>query len=367
MHVLQNTVDQENDKKTVVIPFGMKYIPMKKLALVNFGKNPESGYIAFELQYFEDEHNGTGYRVIAYRTDKYVDVYDDKHLRPIADESLDVAGKGLGERLSTHIENTVCEKVNNRVNFSFEFIDKNGKKIVINISEQSTKKSNSINLLAPIGVSTENPSYLPLFFLYDFDFVRKHKTKVELTIDGKKIKQDPFPVPVAKDLQRRYFSRYSLDCFIIEFANTTNGPLHECTPNSSGIVVHDSLEYQFQQDMLKKIILKNSCHPLFVEFGIGFPDIRNLKDCSNFSDSFQIIADGDMGYVSGEYSVKRAGHAVTIELIPTNGWTPIPHSLLTKMMFSKKSIFRNWPKTYRYIQKINVHTLSSVSYWERIK
>lgn len=56
-----------------------------------------------------------------------------------------------------------------------------------------------------------------------------------------------------------------------------------------------------------------------------------------------------------------------IELLPSDGWTPVTNTFLTKMMLGEKSIFRSWLKTYRYIQDINLDTLESTSYWERIK
>ncbi|MDQ0257769.1 hypothetical protein J2S74_005231 [Evansella vedderi] len=104
-----------DEKQTVVIPFGCTYVPLTKLALINFKKNADDKYIGFEPQYLDDKVIGQGYRVIAYRHDGYVDVYDDRNLNDNKDDSFDVTGKRL-------------------------------------------------NLLAPIGSSTETPSYLPLFF-----------------------------------------------------------------------------------------------------------------------------------------------------------------------------------------------------------
>ena len=208
---------------------------------------------------------------------------------------------------------------------------------------------------------------MPLFFLYDFDFVRKHKTDVELIINDKKIKLDNFPVPIAKDFQRRYYARYATDCQIIEFANATSCILDEHKVNSSGLVVYKSIEYQYTNGSLQKMTLKHSSRPLFVKFNNGFPDIRSLSDGSEYIDTFKIIADDTIGFISGRYFVRRKGSFIKIELSPLDGWTPVTSSLLTKMMFGKKSIFCSWPKTYRYIQDININTLESVSYWERIK
>ncbi|WP_416150138.1 hypothetical protein ACM26V_03865 [Salipaludibacillus sp. HK11] len=354
--------------KTVIIPFSFSNTPLKKLALINFEKNPDSEYLALEPQYFEDKNFGKAFRVIAYRRDGYVDVYDDENLTDDKDDTFDVTGKGLCESKKVVMKNTRFEKVNGNVFISFQFIDKYGREIVATIKEQTSKKTNGLQLLAPVGSSTENPSYLPLFFLYDFDFVRKQHTKVDVTIDGKTVTPDNFPYPLAKDFQVRYYTRYSDDCQIIEFANATSGILQEYTPDANGTFVRNSLEHTFADDRaLLKVVLKNTNHPFTMEFTSGFPDVRSREDLSNYTDTFKLSAGDTMGFVAGEYTVKREVHNVHIELVPSGGWTPVPDSLFTKMMFGKKSLFCTWPKTYKYIQTININTLESTSHWERMK
>lgn len=354
-------------KEPVLIPFGLTYLPMKKLAIINFEKEPDTVYRGLELQYFSGGAYGEGYRIIAYRKDGYVDVYDGMELNDVKDDSFAVAGKGLCQRKKVPIENTIFTKEAGCAHIAFEFKDKEGRPIAVNIKEGSKKKTKGINLLAPIGMSTERPSYLPLFFLYDFDFVRKHQTDVKLVIDGKTIKQDNFPVPLPKDLQWRYYSRFSPDCQIIEFANSKQGTVPECVPDDSGKALSGQVEYHFNQSTLLKIFVGESGHPLIIEFDLGFPDMRKLGHGSEHIDTFKISADKGMGYISGEYTVKRDSDDIKIELIPSGGWTPEPDSFLTKVMFGKKSIFRRWPKTYRYKQRINLATLQSDSIWERIK
>lgn len=356
------------DNKTAVIPFSFTYIPLTKLALINFEKSPDSNYVGLEPQYIDDEQIGTGYRVIAYRQDGYVDVYDDISLNDDKDDSFDVTGKGLCERVKVEMENTRFEKVDDRVLISFQFKDKYGRKIVTNIEEKSARKTNGLNLLAPIGSSTENPTYLPLFFLYNFDFVRKNKTKIEVTIDGKSMILDDFPYPIPKDFQWRYFTRYSSDCQIIEFANASDGFLEEYTLIDQNKVTNEFIDYHFDEDgSLLKIFSKNRPHLLVVEFFRGLPDIRSIADHSEFVDKFKISADNNMGFISGDYSVKRNGNIVSIELIPSGGWTAVPDSFFTKMMFGNKSVFCTWTKTYKYTQTIDISTLKSTSKWERIK
>lgn len=45
---------------------------------------------------------------------------------------------------------------------------------MVNPKEFSNEKSIPMNLLAPIGYGSKNPNFLPLFFMYDFDFIRKN-------------------------------------------------------------------------------------------------------------------------------------------------------------------------------------------------
>ena len=366
MEVLKKAGDIDINTQNVIIPFGLSLIPMKKLALISFEKHPDSIYIGLEPQYLDDVH-GKGYRVIAYRCDGYVDVYDDINLNGSEDENFDVAGKGLCERKKVVMKNTVFEKKAGCIHISFSFTDKSGRAIDVKIIERTSKKTKGMNLIAPIGDSAENPSYLPLFFLYEFDFLRKYKTEVELTIDGKMIKLDDFPVPAPKDFQWRYYARYTLDCQIIEFANAASKVLEKRTPDASGLVVIGDLEYQYSGSTLKKITLQNSNHPAFIEFTLGFPDICSLDHGTEYVDTFKVVTDDKMGLISGDYSVTRSKDSVKIELTPSGGWTPVPNSLLTKVMFGKNSVFCSWLKTYRYTQNVELATLKSVSYWERIK
>lgn len=48
---------------------------------------------------------------------------------------------------------------------SFDFEDLERRKVHVYIKEQSSKKSISMNLLAPIGYGSEKPSSLPMFFI----------------------------------------------------------------------------------------------------------------------------------------------------------------------------------------------------------
>ncbi|MDD4547604.1 MAG: hypothetical protein PHI05_02550, partial [Bacilli bacterium] len=200
-----------------IIPFKVNYSPIKSLVLIPFEKNPDKIYRGLELQYIDNTNLGTGYRVIAYRNDNYVDVYDDMSLQFQEDEKFNVAENGLNKHIQTPFSNVLFEKQNNCEMISFSFKDLEQRSIEFQIKEVSTKKTIPINLLAPVGYGSKNPNYLPLFFMYDFDFIKSNKTKINWSIDNNKISIDKFPFPM--NMQFRYFVRYSNQCELIEFAN----------------------------------------------------------------------------------------------------------------------------------------------------
>lgn len=93
-----------------IIPFIINYSPIKKLALIPFEKNPDKIYKGFELQYIDGEPYGKGYRVIAYRNDEYIDVYDDISLKFQKNEKFNVAKKGLNKHIQVAIQKTYLNK-----------------------------------------------------------------------------------------------------------------------------------------------------------------------------------------------------------------------------------------------------------------
>lgn len=361
---IRQSITKINNKDTILIPFGFSYRPIKKLALINFEKDPDSKYIALEPQYLSGDHSGQGFRVIAYRKDGYVDVYDGLNLQDDNDDSFDVTGKGLKERKKVAMENSSFKKVDGCLNLTFQFKDKYERQISLKISEQTKKKTSGVNLLAPVGSTTDNPSYLPLFFLYDFDFIRKSKTDLELKIDGKAHKLDTFPYPFPKDFQWRYYTRYSQDCQIIEFANAGQKKLQEHELINNIVSINDN-KFMFSADNnLNKMEHEDGEHHFSVEFNPGMSDIRSLEEKNRYNGSLKINSDPAMGSISGDYWLNRDGKKVEIEMNMSAGWSPVPDSYFTKLMFGKKSVFCNWFKNYYYNQRIDLTTLESLSVWE---
>jgi len=345
----------------VLIPFEIEYTPIKRLSLINFEKKPDEIYRGFEMQYIDCEHRGKGYRIIAYRKDNYIDVYDEKTLKYDEKEAFDVAEKGLNQHMQVEMSNLRFESTAGKVHMTFCFEDIYGRKIDVSIKEQTDKKSISMNLLAPIGAGSVKPSSLPMFFLYDFDFVRKNKTIVNVFIDKKKMKLDNFPFPVPMNMQWRYYTRYTPDSQIIELFKSVKKKIEPVELDENGIYLNGAIEYKFQltdgKAALFQINIKNQNHP----FSVEFQPVLSLEKSMN--GSFTIEAEKCMGHIKGSYDVKRKEGKVKIDIIPDGGWTSVPTSRLVKMITGPKSIFSCWSKKYKYEQSIDLHDYYTESKW----
>lgn len=345
-------------KTKTILPFELKYSPIKKLSLINFEKNPDAIYKGLELQYISDNDMGNGFRVLAYRNDGYVDMYDDMSLKFDPNERCDVAEKGLNEHVQTNIENAVFEKVDGCVLMSFDLVDLEERTIHVYIKEQTKKQSTPINLLAPIGSGSENPTYLPLFFLYDFDFVRKRNTIIDISIDDKTLKLDPFPLPFPLNGQKRYYSRYTMESQIIEFIPISM-ELKEVELDDKMVYVEQGIKYQFVE----------------TSSGLGLSSIELMQDNKvviNFNPAFvmsdqmgefSICPPKEMGYIGGSYQVKQNRNFVDISLIPDKGWIGVPNSFTTKLILSPKSVFSTWCKNYQYSASADLTKMSIKAKW----
>lgn len=351
----------------VFLPFKLNYIPMKKLTLINFEKDPEDIYRGLELQYIDGEEYGTGWRILAYRNDKYVDVYDEKGILKGENESFDVAEKGLANYKKVAMDNVYFYKDKLGVHMGFKFVDILGRDIEVKIDENSNKKTKGVNLLAPIGSGTEKPVLLPLFFLYDFDFVRKSKTQIYININGKSIKPDNFPIPIIKNFQRIYFIRYSMDSQIVEFAKASEEKLEVVELQNGGVVKRLGNSYKFRADNIEKgleeILYEHEEHPIKISFKPCIPVVfENSKDVTG---EFIIQTDERAGTISGSYEYRLKDKKIFITLTSSKGWEAVPDSFFTKMMFSKKSIFTTWSKQYKYTQEILLDDFTSKAVWQK--
>lgn len=351
----------------VIIPFKITSIPIKKLALISFEKDPDEVYRGLELQFLDGPPYGRGWRVIAYRNDNYVDVYDDNSLTTIENEVFDVAEKGLKDYTKTELRDVVFAKNDFGVEIGFKFRDLAYREILVYIQENTQRASKAMNLLAPIGSDSESPSSFPLFLLYDFDFVRKHKTKMLIEIDGKTRKSDNFPFPITKELQWRCYARYSTDCHMLEIGKDYEGILTPVELDEDLTYVDGESSYDFQVDedekgvSLKSIRVNGEGHQVVMVFEEPLP--VEAKNDGEINGKFHITTDEVMGFFHGSYQWEQKNGQCSIRLTLDGGWSSVPNSFITKLILSPKSVFCTWPKSYEYLQEFNKENYYSKSGW----
>ena len=105
------------------LPNIVKNSHIKKLAIIPFEMSPDTFYRGFELHFIDGEPYGVGYRILAYRNDKCVDVYDDMRMNFLENERFNVVENGLNKHIQTQINNVQFCKENNNQLISFQFVD----------------------------------------------------------------------------------------------------------------------------------------------------------------------------------------------------------------------------------------------------
>lgn len=336
----------------------IQYRPIKKLALIRFEENADFIYKAFELQYFNGKTTGKGYRVLGYRTDGYVDIYDNYSLIYNVDEECDSVEKGLNAHLRTKIGHVQLEKVDGSIHISFDFDDLVRRKIHVSIKEQLNEGSKTLNILDPVGARSVNPSFLPLYLLYESDFIRRKNTLVDITINEKDIELDALPFFGPINGYMRYNSRYSMDPQIIEFL-PEEVTLEEVELSPELTYVHDSISYRFKRMQnglgLSKIELM---HDKKVEILFSPPLTKESQ-----TGRFKVIPMKEMGIISGKYNLQRVNDSIQITLALSQGWKPYKIRGLARFFLSSRSLFRTWNKQYRFFGHFDLNYSNVQAEW----
>lgn len=369
---LEQRYDLSVDHTTfqLISPFNIQIDPMERLLLINIEKDPDSIYIGFEPQVFDDEINGTGMLVIAWRVDGKVDVYHQPGLNPDHDK-YDIVGKGLATMAERQMNSAFFEISEKGVQAEITFIDMNDRKIELFVEERSIRERKPFGLLAPMGDTASNPSALPLVLLHDFYFVRRGNSDLNVKIDGRSHKPDKLSLPL--DFTRMYFARYSPDPLIVtlnpEFSGTID-PLPD--PVHTTITTDDTrYELHFNNSIpeIASLSRTHKTHTVTMTFSPAFPNLDAFNG-EAAEGSFEITGDSTTGKILGEYKVRNINGKLQLEMIPSGGWIPNETKLSLRFLYRVASIFTTWPKTYRWqaeLERVHKSEFRINSNWERIQ
>lgn len=330
------------------VPFNLKVDPMERLLLVEFAKDPDPLYQTFEIQVFDDLEHGKGMLVLAEQRDKKIDVYHQPGL-DLTKTDYSIVGKGLDEMLERSMEGARYEVSHYGVDVQVAFDDKLGRAVRIRICEKGLKPCNPFNMLAPMGSGTENPPSLPLVILYDFYFVRRAGTEVEVLIDGVSHRPDGLIFPI--DGRRVHFIRYSADPFILNWNEKQDGPLEPLCVEKPGEHRHGETVYNLVDNQgrmeLSGMRPAQSRRDIRFVFDPPFPDLACLREGAQGEGEFTLWME-DIGTLEGVYSFQRLGGQARVEVHPSRGWRPRVGHASARMIFSLARNFKDWPKTYRW-------------------
>jgi len=370
--VPKNRLSELDTEKSInfVIPFHIDVDPMERLLLINFEKDPDSLYIGFEPQVFNDTINGSGHLIIGWRIDGKVDVYHQPGLK-LDPEKYDIAGKGLANMMEREMKDAYFEITESGVQAFYEFNDLHYRTVALRINESHPKKRKPFGLLAPMGSVAENPSAMPLVLLHDFYFVRKKHTEVLVSIAGTAHQPDQMPVPM--DGRKMYFIRYSPEPLIATLNPAFKGELPGLKATEGCIQIVSEhhlimLDWNNETPAIKSVTRKNETFPIQLRFEPGFPNIAVLPDNYSTNGRFEIEAHPSTGLITGIYSIEKSENEILVKMIPSGGWQPRPNKLSLRFMYRVVKTFRQWPTTYEWTAKISESSdgkYQMVSGWER--
>lgn len=343
-----NIIDIKSD--AILFPFSIEIDPMEKLLLVNFEKDPDSIYVGFEPQVFDDNINGTGHLIIGWRTDKKIDVYHQKSLK-LDTSKYSIVGAGLNKMIPVDMEKAFYEVNDFGVQAEYKFTDIKGRQIEISITEKNQRKRKPFGLLAPMGDAATNPTSLPMVLLHDFYFVRKNETDIKVSINDKSHKLDNLPIRM--DWQKMTFARYSSKPLIATLSPEYNGVLDGFKPIvgkeifQKGDCIYE-IEWSDQTAFIKSMSIKNNIHLLTMSFSPSFQCLNMIPANIKYKGKFTISGHESVGSISGEYTIQSGKESMHIRIVPSKGWKPKTTKFSTWFLFTVAKVFKKWPTTYQW-------------------
>jgi hypothetical protein len=352
----------------LISPFELQIDPMERLLLINIEKDPDTVYIGFEPQVFDDEINGSGMLVIGWRIDGMVDVYHQPGLKPDP-EKYDIAGKGLANLAEREMGGARFDITEKGVQANIAFTDLYGRVVELRVEERSSRTRKPFGLLAPMGDAAVQPSSLPLVLLHDFYFVRQSNTDISVKIDDRLHKPDKLPMPL--DFSRMYFARYSPDPLILTLNPAFDGVLAPLPEPVDNRIIYGETDYELTLNgsvyEIKSLSRSHKGHTVTITFSPDFPNLFSFTG-NKAAGRFEITGDAATGRVRGLYSVRNSNGTLYVEMIPSGGWIPNEKKLSLRFLYRTVPVFTSWPATYRWkaeLQKDQSGVIRMSSSWER--
>lgn len=364
----------------IVSPFHLQTDPMAGLLLINFEQDPDTVYVGFEPQVFDDGVHGRGLLVIGWRADGRVDVFHQAGLR-LDPQTYGITGAGLHAMVERSFSEALFELGPVGVQADISFHDLQGRPVRLVVRETDPRPRTPFGLLAPMGIAASDPPALPLVYVDGFYFVRRAGTEYRIEIDGQSHRNDF--IPLILDGTPVHFLRYSSDPFIVTWNPDAEARVRILEPDPvpvAGIATAYAEGVRYDVDVngafheIRRMSRREGDHEVTVEFNPAFPQLLALVDGVEVAGEFRITAQPSVGTVRGNWRVVRQGGELHLEIAPDGGWTPGPAPPMARALFRTVSMFREWPTTYVWRAMIQLpapdapreDSLTFRSGWERI-
>lgn len=337
----------------LIVPFKLKFDPIKYLLVADFKDDPE--FNGIEPQLLDDYVNGKGLRILMYKKDRKVDVYCEKGVS-FMDSTVSL-GTGLGEQIVTEFKSSQFEINDTGVRIDISFTDKEGRNIKLYIQETRSKKVCS--LLAPVSKDVDNPQQLLLVYLRDFRFVGKSKTSYDIKIGDRNVILAKFPFAV---FSKKYFARYSSQPLVGMINPQTNILLTVDKTNSDTFDIDGMKVETNSNGEILSISSSYGINDVKMTFPTGFPNISYLENDKTYKSDWSISISNDI-ITGGIFVLNRKDNIVNLELYVTQKWKPNNLVIVVYII----PFFRKWPTTYQWKATINLDELSLKEEWIRKK
>jgi len=317
-------------------------------ALLNAELADDPLYDGVELQWFDDESNGTGMLAfLSRREDRTVDYYMQPGLR--VDRRGYEIGGGTRSWNVTEFEAARLVVAEDGVDAEVRFTDVDGRLIELRVDDRDGVPRRRARLLAPVSAGILRPTSLLLVCMNAFDLVRITATRPYVRIDGRAAALGRLP---GARLHRRHLIKYAAAVLIVELNPDSAG--QPAVDGAAGATI----------DTGGAITAAREDHRAEVQFAPSV-DLRTMADGTRTDGRWHVTVDSTR-ITGGRWSAVRAHDEVHVELDGLERWQPGPLPWLMRLVTTVVPVFRRWPTTYTWRGTVRLEGAPSVTgHWHR--
>ena len=339
----------------VLSPFCLAFDSIVKLFVLNFDNDPIYFRIELQITRLKDKDYPL---VILYRKDNMMDMYytSEAALNTRMDLLKDLFEKTSFNQLET-IEYTF-QFEDMGLNAYLYLEDKLEKEIEIKVKEHYPNRE-LYAILAPMGIISEKPKYLPIVFLNEFGMFLKNNIEVLVRIHGES--RNLIEMPFQINGMQVYAGHFSLNPIVCNWNKNASDDISPIILNPPSLTTSEknidlALKNNSNYYEIKKISWKDQNNQIVsFEFSPAIPNLISLKNNSKVKGRFSCEINENKGVFGGAYNIGRSGNFIEIRITPTKGW--------------QLSSGKLWLESYTWKAIIQIEddgNFKIKSYWRRV-